>query len=328
MTAKKTTQPWAISAEHHLTLMQAINSDQPPELIFSMSINNLSDAINDVQTKIGSVYKGSKVDAGRIRYKYAQYVDVVEALTPHLDRTGLSFVQPLGNGCVWTMLMHTSGEFILSRYPYIVENSGMKGEGSSISYAKRYALLAILGIPTSDEDDDAQKADGHAGLKPKAPGKKVRSYTVANHNLSASDIKKQGTSFSALWGLQADISSSPPNKRKSLKDAYRECKEGLVLCSIGSLSMWFKAAVDPKSTDAISPSDVLSTEQLDGFNDMLTYFLGNQPDGKRTTKWIERMVHDCLPDELRGEPKEFEDNYAALTIAAKARAIECEAGNR
>ncbi len=60
---------------------------------------------------------------------------------------------------VRTVMHHVSGEKRESRCPIITrEASDPQKMGSAITYAKRYGLQAIFGIP-ADEDDDGNKAN-------------------------------------------------------------------------------------------------------------------------------------------------------------------------
>lgn len=60
---------------------------------------------------------------------------------------------------VRTVMHHVSGERRESRCPIITrEASDPQKMGSAITYAKRYGLQAIFGIP-ADEDDDGNKAN-------------------------------------------------------------------------------------------------------------------------------------------------------------------------
>lgn len=121
--------------------------------------------------------------------KYVPLENVVEAITESASKNGLSFTQfpssdEDGNVTVGTLVMHSSGEWI--EYDPIkmkpVKNDP-QSIGSAITYAKRYALSAIFGI-TSDQDDDGNEA---TQTKKQAPAKKkdepVISIEKANYYL-------------------------------------------------------------------------------------------------------------------------------------------------
>jgi len=138
----------------------------------SESIKELLTALSKAQGEMGDAVKGS--DNPFFHSTYADLASVWEVARGPLSRNGLAIVQIpeiTENGFVLnTMLGHNSGEFIVSRYPITpmkqMRDSGWtisndpQSIGSAISYAKRYALAAMLGIATADEDDDGEKAMG------------------------------------------------------------------------------------------------------------------------------------------------------------------------
>lgn len=87
---------------------------------------------------------------------------VVAAVRPVLNKHGLVYAQfPTnidGAPALETMLIHAeSGEGIAAVTPLILAKNDPQGYGSALTYARRYALLSILGL-VGDEDDDANSA--------------------------------------------------------------------------------------------------------------------------------------------------------------------------
>ena len=120
--------------------------------------------------------------------KYVPLENVVEAITESASKNGLSFTQfpssdEDGNVTVGTLVMHSSGEWI--EYDPIkmkpVKNDP-QSIGSAITYAKRYALSAIFGI-TSDQDDDGNEATQTKKQQPKKVNNPVISVEKANYYL-------------------------------------------------------------------------------------------------------------------------------------------------
>ena len=97
--------------------------------------------------------------------KYAPLSEVINATKPLLSKHGLSILQsPSGDGehiIITTLLMHSSGEWIEGE-PLVLkaDKTTAQGAGSAITYGRRYALSAILGI-ASEEDDDGNSATGN-----------------------------------------------------------------------------------------------------------------------------------------------------------------------
>lgn len=95
--------------------------------------------------------------------KYVPLENVTESITETASKYGLSFTQfPTSSESglveVGTLIMHESGEWMefepLRLKP--VKNDP-QAIGSAVTYGRRYALSAIFGV-TSDEDDDGNKA--------------------------------------------------------------------------------------------------------------------------------------------------------------------------
>ena len=102
---------------------------------------------------------------GTYSFRYATLDHIIEAIRKPLTDNGLWFSQVLesdegGKYRLITRLLHESGGSIESRTPLLVENTGNQAFGSALTYMRRYALTALLGI-AADEDDDANAAEGN-----------------------------------------------------------------------------------------------------------------------------------------------------------------------
>ena len=95
--------------------------------------------------------------------KYASLDSVLDAVTPALCKHGLVIVQPLQPGRILhTHLYHESGEVMTSMFE-LPDISDIQKIGSTLTYARRYSVCALLGI-TADEDSDGNA--GKSGDKP------------------------------------------------------------------------------------------------------------------------------------------------------------------
>lgn len=107
-----------------------------------------------VKTKAGPEYT----------FDYATFDEILRCTVPHLGKAGISFTQCVDNNgtgdVVTTRLMHASGEWIESETPIFISGEGAQAFGSGITYSKRYALSAMLGV-AAEEDDDGNAADGN-----------------------------------------------------------------------------------------------------------------------------------------------------------------------
>jgi hypothetical protein len=104
-------------------------------------------------------FKPASFDSVNPHYKnkFASLSAIVSSTKDVLAKNGLSISHSVDGMKVITKLMHKSGEFITCTTPLILAKQDMQGLGSSITYARRYGMSAILNIVT-DEDDDGNAA--------------------------------------------------------------------------------------------------------------------------------------------------------------------------
>ena len=108
--------------------------------------------------KAQSEMGGAVKDANNpfFKSKYADLSAVVQAVKDPFANNGLSYVQfPIEEGGrigVETILMHESGEWLSNSFTVQLSKQDAQGAGSAITYCRRYALQAIAGIPSEDDD--------------------------------------------------------------------------------------------------------------------------------------------------------------------------------
>ena len=61
-----------------------------------------------------------------------------------------------------TMLCHSSGSYLESEMIILTSKNDAQGLGSGITYARRYALMAICGLGADDDDGNAASAPAPA----------------------------------------------------------------------------------------------------------------------------------------------------------------------
>ena len=122
----------------------------------SESIKELANALCKFQAEVEKIKKGATNPF--FKSKYATLADILDVIRQPLANNGLSFVQfPKGIHGLETMLLHTSGEYLSESYEMRPTRDDPQGAGSVITFQRRYALGAVLGL-NIDEDDDANKA--------------------------------------------------------------------------------------------------------------------------------------------------------------------------
>lgn len=112
------------------------------------------------------VDKGRTVNTGTYSYSYAELGDVVKLTRPVLAAHGIVALTPVhdhGQGLACTVtLLHESGDRMdLGPFPF-PHGRDAQATGSMVTYHRRYALVAALGLAAGDDDDGA-------AAKPAAP---------------------------------------------------------------------------------------------------------------------------------------------------------------
>jgi len=91
----------------------------------------------------------------------------------------LSRIHESGAPVLVTRIIHTSGEHIEGEFPLVCKDPNDPQKlGSAVTYARRYALSAALGI-TAD-DDDGQAAAGHTPAPAPKPQAKPAGNAMAD----------------------------------------------------------------------------------------------------------------------------------------------------
>lgn len=123
------------------------------------------------------------------RSKYADLAEVVEATVPALNANGIAVMQSPGfDGelvTVTTTLLHESGAYVSGTLSMRPTKNDPQGVGSAITYARRYALLAMTGA--APEDDDANAAS----KQPERPTM-LQQVREASKRKSAAQAKADG----------------------------------------------------------------------------------------------------------------------------------------
>jgi hypothetical protein len=124
----------------------------------SESIKEISAALSKVQADIRKAKK-DKIN-NHFKTKYADLEQIIDICKECLPKNGISFSQfPITENDmagVETILMHSSGEWMSQKFllPYAKNKDGSlntspQTTGICVSYARRYTLSSIIGIPTA-----------------------------------------------------------------------------------------------------------------------------------------------------------------------------------
>lgn len=156
----------------------------------SETIGALAKALSLAQSEMSGAKKGASNPF--FKSKYSDLASVMEAIRGPLAEHGLAFVQTTrpseGNGLiVETTLMHESGEWIAGELFVPAVKADPQSFGSALSYGRRYALQAIVGLESVDDDGEAahgrgepQNGGGKATKPPATQSKPQQQQTPGN----------------------------------------------------------------------------------------------------------------------------------------------------
>ena len=180
---------------------------------YSDSTKNLIAALVKAQASFENAKKSSKNPF--FNSKYADLAEIIESVKKPLSDNGLGFIQTVekrdgkieirsidkngtkremifDNYALVTTIFHESGESIISEYPILTDKEGAQGFGAGVTYARRYALQTLLGIPADDDDGNAISSGGNNTNKTATQKTQAKPASITQQSVGTSlaSIKK------------------------------------------------------------------------------------------------------------------------------------------
>jgi hypothetical protein len=126
-----------------------------------------------VSTKTGGTYT----------FKYAPLDTILAAVRPVLSKNGLALTQQLveyndGRPGIRTELRHAAGGVIGATFPLLSAPTTPQQLGSLLTYLRRYAIVALLGVAAEEDDDGGQAADAPAAKAKPQPAERDPKYAT------------------------------------------------------------------------------------------------------------------------------------------------------
>ena len=124
----------------------------------SATVKELATALAIVQGQLTFAKKDSKNPF--FKSNYADLESVWDACRSLLSENGLAIMQfpgdyVDGNMTLTTVMTHSSGEWVAQNMSLPVSKPDAQGAGSAITYMRRYALAAIVGVVQADDDGNS-----------------------------------------------------------------------------------------------------------------------------------------------------------------------------
>lgn len=196
-------------------------------------------ALARAQAKFKAIRKNREVtitmkSGGKFKFRYADIDEINVATRDALTSEGLSLVQPVrgdsSNGAhrIETILMHGSGGTLTSSIDIKppAAYADPKEFGATVTYLRRYALSALLGLAADDDlDENGQPTTGQGAEPDEADAKRVSQLT---ENLIA-EVKKRGSDEAALnfWRKEKEQLRAYPRAYEEFKNATTEHRRSL-----------------------------------------------------------------------------------------------------
>ena len=147
----------------------------------SDSIKELAIALVAVQAEMTPLKKDKN---NYFNQSYVGLDTVMPEALAILSKNGIAITQTVGTAgdglgtTLTTTLLHVSGQWLTDTQPLLLVKQDAQGQGSAITYARRYGVMSALGI-VAEEDDDGNKASKRPATRRKATARPTPPKTTA-----------------------------------------------------------------------------------------------------------------------------------------------------
>jgi hypothetical protein len=182
-------------------------------ILTSESTKHLAGALLAFQGYVSGVKRDAQNP--HFRNRYATLENVIDTARPALQECGVAFIQAPGaivDGSleITTRLTHAeTGEWMQSTMHMPLGKRDPQGAGSATTYGLRYSLMAMLGLPPTDDDD------GNATLE-----RKPKSLSSA-----ATTVETKYGEVDASWRGEHRASVASTNRSGKFADFKSELLE-------------------------------------------------------------------------------------------------------
>jgi len=200
-----------------------MTENNPAPSSLSPPSNELAQALIDFQAAVPTIHQNDSSFHG----KFANLPGVLSTIGPALRANGLAVSQLPedinGQPGLRTTLLHTSGQSLTAVTPLSVNvgKNGTQEWGKAMTYSRRYALQAVLGLCVGIEDNDAD-------LEPETKSKPATQAAAKTKN--PDDALEKNEYVTCL----SDIQSYP-----KMQDCIKDFRAAFNLPSTAKLSETF-----------------------------------------------------------------------------------------
>lgn len=189
----------------------------------SESIKQLTAALLAAQAELKVVEKGAENPF--YKSKYADLPAIFAEYQRVFPKHGLVVSQIVEGAGLRTILAHVSGEWVSGLASLMMVKSDPQGQGSAITYMRRYALASICGIVAAEDDDDGN-AGSHAPKSetkptPKSETSPNNATRVVGKIIAAYPPKGKGPHSFKVEGFPEYLKTFDEEKAAQMND-YKE----------------------------------------------------------------------------------------------------------
>ena len=184
--------------------------------------NNAVVAFNKAQANMGKAIKNSKNPF--LNNNYADLESVQNAVFAAFQAEGFAILQCGGadqyGHYVETILAHSSGEQFTSKVYLELKKGDMQSVGSAITYARRYGLTMLTGVPVTDDDGNDAVGKEEMQNKIKAQARGLKSFLMKSP--SADKLIEEGERARAIMD---NLKQFDKEGHKELVDLWNEAEK-------------------------------------------------------------------------------------------------------
>ena len=212
-------------------------------------------------------------------FDYAPLDSILAATRAPLCDNGLALVQILDDGALVTRLIHESGASLTGRVD-LPQTGTIQELGSAITYLRRYAVQAVLGIAAEDDDDGNRAIGGSIKPRDRKPSQPESAEQPAAH--ATPDGGLIGTvAIGNAWLEDCEVRQTPEGpvlgfRLKSGRQHQKVEARGPMAVALGGLgtdligqtvTCWgsmVQRSFTPKGTDREVDYQVMRVERVHG----------------------------------------------------------------
>lgn len=184
----------------------------------STDIDELTAAFVAAQSEMTNAPKETKGQVGNQTRYYTDLPTLWDHVRPVLAKHKLAVIQlpgghVQGGVSLSTRLVHASGQWVEDDYVMPASGQGAQAIGSALTYGRRYALMALLGVAADDDDGAAaSQAPARQQSRPvtrKGGGASESQITRLQILLTEAGIKQRDQKLTYCAGvIRREISTS------------------------------------------------------------------------------------------------------------------------